>query len=153
MFFNHLMTKQSKGVESETLRAVGRPTMASPIRGKIGQSHLKEVLEKRNKCIPCLVRCQTFRKESFPYMGYSSSSRTDSCLSLFYFLLAFCLSKSKAGRGLILGSQNHWSSNDRIWLAERNLKGYEVKQMPKSNPSSSQIQKQDSKHGCLTLSP
>lgn len=56
VFFNHLMTKQSEGVESETLRAVGTQTMASPIRGKIGQSHLKEVLEKRNKCIPCLVR-------------------------------------------------------------------------------------------------
>ena len=44
-------------------------------------------------------------------MGHSSSSETDSCLSLFHLLLPFFLVKRKADIGLILGSQDHWSSN------------------------------------------
>lgn len=90
-------------------------------------------------------------EESLTFMGTYSSSETASYPSLVYLLLAFFLVKGKAGKDLILGTQDHWSGNvtsECNVTLNASLK-VEVKQMPKSNPTSSQMQRK----GQQTLMP
>lgn len=95
-------------------------------------------------------------EESLTFMGHTLLVRLAVSLEEYvYLLLAFFLVKGKAGKDLILGSQDHWSGNvtsectcECSVTLNAPLK-VEVKQMPKSNPTSSQTQRK----GQQTLMP